>query len=1006
MKALFFAFLVLFSGITTAQNKIHQGKDKLESDFFNPPHSAHVQALWHWQGSYFSKEGITKDLEAMKEAELGGAMILNINRITENNPWPLNTYRGESYFEALHHAVKEAERLGLTIGIHNGPGYTGTGGPWIPESKNMRQLAWIKENVRGPQLVNLVLPEPAPCITGHNTHLRKKSTLYNDLAVYAVPDKKEIKSDQIIVLSEFMQPDGRLEWNVPQGQWSIYRLGYAPTMEQSHPIEDNLVGKTLEVDKLDKEANIYHWQHVMDPLKQKLGSYFGTSFNNVYIESYECGTMNWTPDFRKEFIKQKGYDPVPWLLTFGTPVLGMKPKQYNGSMMSGMPREEQSKIINSNEETNRFDWDFSDVVNRLYNDNILLAKNMLNAENIKFSYEAYHGPFNTAEGMARANIPTATFWTKNSWDPNSGTGVISSSISGGARAAGNPILAAESFTSMANVSKWTEIPGDLKFVADGALSSGVNQMVLHHWVHQPFSDKIQPGMTNNAWGVNFGRHQTWIKPGKIFFTYINRCQAMLQQGEEVVDCITLDHGHDNNGARIAQDKTDLISYYDFLQDNTKVENGKIVLSSGRAYFYLIGPPDGVIIPEVAEKLRNLVQEGATIVCGKFVKSPSKENYPMCDESIKKIAKELWSNPEYAKRLCSTEQEAKKNLKLQHDWNVIRGNKPDSVRAIHRHSDLGDIYFVVNRSTQPQNLRVSFRLENLIPEIWQPENLSIFDAPIWKNIDGRTEVEISLKGLQSTFVVFRKPANKHEYITSITLSNSSTFWIIQPNESGKLYFSSSEKNTVNLRHSSGKEKIIKVSDPYSIAFNGGWDVFFNPKLGQNFSIHFPKLVDFSKHENKEINYFSGTASYRKNIQLDKNTLKSNRRVVLDLGEMYDIATVRVNNNAELIVWYPPYRIDITKYLVKGTNSFEINVTNTWANAVIGDEQIPADFKMGKSGLDGANTAVLPEWVINGQPVPPKRKTFAMWNYYNSNSSLQPAGLVGPVRLLVEDKTFLR
>lgn len=480
---------------------------------------------------------------------------------------------------------------------------------------------------------------------------------------------------------------------------------------------------------------------------------------------------------------------------------------------------------------------------------------------------------------------------------------------------------------------------------------------------------------------------------------------MLQQGKEVVDCITLDHGHDYNGAGIAQDKTDLISYRDFLQDNTKVENGKIVLSSGRAYFYLIGPPDGVIIPEVAEKLKNLVQQGATIVCGKFVKSPSMENYPMCDASIKKIANELWSNPEYAKRLCSTEQEAKKNLKLEPDWNVIRGNKPDSVRAIHRHSDLGEIYFVVNRSTQPQNLRVSFRVENLIPEIWQPDDLSIFDAPIWKNTDGRTEVEISLKGLQSTFVVFRKPVNQPEHITSITLSNPSTFWTIQPNESEKLYFSSSAKNTANIRYASGKEKTIKVSDTDSIAFNGGWDVFFNPKLGENFSTHFPKLVDFSKHQNKEINYFSGTASYRKNIQLDKNIFKSNKRVILDLGEIYDIATVRVNNNVELTVWYPPYRVDITKYLKKGTNSFEINVTNTWANAVIGDEQIPADFKMGKRGVNGANTAVVPEWVINGQPRPSKRKTFAMWNYYTSESTLQPAGLVGPVRLIVGDKALI-
>ena len=96
-------------------------------------------------GSNFSKEGITKDLEAMKEAGIAGATIFNISSgVMEsechmgNNPWPEQTYRSDAYWEALEHAASEAQRLGMKIGIHNSPGYATTGGPWIDNEKAMK----------------------------------------------------------------------------------------------------------------------------------------------------------------------------------------------------------------------------------------------------------------------------------------------------------------------------------------------------------------------------------------------------------------------------------------------------------------------------------------------------------------------------------------------------------------------------------------------------------------------------------------------------------------------------------------------------------------------------------------------------------------------------------------------------------------------------------------------------------------------------------------------------
>ena len=113
-------------------------------------------------GPNFSKEGITKDLEAMKASGIGGATIFNIasavqesHKPTLNNPWPEQTYRSPKYWEAMRHAAAEAQRLGLEIGLHNTVGYSTTGGPWIDEEKNMQNLVSKSVTVDGGKRVSV-----------------------------------------------------------------------------------------------------------------------------------------------------------------------------------------------------------------------------------------------------------------------------------------------------------------------------------------------------------------------------------------------------------------------------------------------------------------------------------------------------------------------------------------------------------------------------------------------------------------------------------------------------------------------------------------------------------------------------------------------------------------------------------------------------------------------------------------------------------------------------------
>lgn len=148
---------------------------------------------------------------------------------------------------------------------------------------------------------------------------------------------------------------------------------------------------------------------------------------------------------------------------------------------------------------------------------------MINKAGLQFYWEPYYGPFNTTECVSIPDLPMGEFWT-------GGDGAISSEITNAAKAFGKRLVGAEAFTGRPEISQYTEDPAFLKHSTDGSFLSGVNLLFLHHWVHQPFDDKYQPGMGMGWWGTHFGRNQTWIKPGKAYFTYLTRCQMLLQQG--------------------------------------------------------------------------------------------------------------------------------------------------------------------------------------------------------------------------------------------------------------------------------------------------------------------------------------------------------------------------------------------------------------------------------------------------------------------------------------------
>lgn len=327
--------------------------------------------------------------------------------------------------------------------------------------------------------------------------------------------------------------------------------------------------------------------------------------------------------------------------------------------------------------------------------------------------------------------------------------------------------------------------------------------------------------------------------------------------------------------------------------------------------------------------------------------------------------------------------------------------PEGIGVVHRKTSDTDIFFLVNKGKDGKYFRAVFPVSEKQPELWQAEDGSIQNAPVWETIGKQTRVELFLKGEQSIFVVFSHPAGNADHPVAISTGEVISDWNQAMDTTGRLLVWSSQPMTGQVTFASGKHDDFELPVPETTIPEGPWQVTFHPKTGELFQMEFPTLTDFSLHDTSAINYFYGTATYKKTIDYKPNKIDDRSRMILDLGVLNDIAEVIINGESTGVLWYPPYKVDITERLKPGRNTLEIAVTNNWGNRMIGDKQEVADFTWGKDrGADfGRALLAWPEWFTQGERRLSKgRVTFSNWYYYRTNSKLQPAGLVKPVKLI--------
>ena len=1017
MKKFVFTPIVVFLATTSMLAQI----DDMRKGFMHPPESARPWVYWMWMDGNVTREGLTADLLAMKRVGIGGAIIMEVNVGIPRGPV---AFMSPAWQDLFKHVINEAERLGIQITLNGGPGWTGSGGPWVRPEQSMQHIVGRDIMVKGPTRFSGILPRPVrrPAFFGDGAlppELEKsKNDFYRDVAVLAFPrgvaitrikeiDEKALyvrapyssqpgvrpyiptaesypplKADSVILtesivdLSDSLTVDGRLTWNVPSGDWTIMRFGRTSTGANTRPAP--IPGVGLECDKMDTAALNAHFDAFIGTLLRALGPrkrVEAGGLKMLHIDSWEMGAQNWTSAFRKEFTRRRGYDPLRYLPT----VTGL--------------------VVGNNEVSERFLWDLRQTAQELVLENHAAhLRELAHQHGFGLSIEPYDmTPCADMSLGSLADVPMCEFWL---YGFNTTYSVIEATSI--AHTAGRPVVAAESFTS-SDAEAWQAYPGSMKALGDWAFCAGVNRIVFHRYQHQPWLG-FSPGMTMGPYGVHWERTQTWWGMSSGYHEYLSRCQYMLRLGLPVADvCYLVAEGAPQvfrappSATRGSPPDRREFNFDgcapEIVLKQMSVANGRLTLPGGMNYRLLILPEQSTMTPPLLQKITQLVEAGATVIGPPPAKSPSLAGYPLCDQQIQDLTGKLWGDCD---GLRITEHRQGKGRII---WNKrdpvnrdsvgdkkgdpLNGNQygdfaiatqvlgrmgvlPDFesdafLRYTHRNDKGTDIYFVANPEERPVAAKCTFRVSNKQPEVWDPVRGEVSDLVGFTNSGERTTVVLQFDPHQSYFLVFRKPA-------------------AQSGHSG-----------------------VNSPDMLTVTTIGGpWELSFDRHWGGPERITFTALEDWSKRQEPGIKYYSGVATYRKSFDavgfkeavLERGG-KSHRRVWLDLGIVDNLATVVLNDRDLGVVWCAPWRVEVTGILKLKNNSLVISVANLWPNRLIGDEQSPPDCQFGSGG----NLERWPDWLLKVEPRPNTgRFAFTTWKHYSKDSPLLPSGLLGPVTLV--------
>ena len=717
-------------------------------------------------------------------------------------------------------------------------------------------------------------------------------------------DPVDCRADEVIDLTSRVSPEGRLRWEVPAGRWTIIQFGSVILGESSRWMSRALQGG-YEADPYSPAAAETLYKNTAGLLAKDVGPLAGKTFTGIVVDSYEIGATvkglqgTWTDDFREQFVRRRGYDPLPFL-----PAMAQR-------------------IVDSRDTTNRFLWDYRQTLAELYLEFYRRLAALAHQDGLRLTAENGYGsyPFPQIDGLAAfacTDVPMGEFWYNRTilsqfypWADSVRTAASAAHVYG------KKFVGAETLTIANGL---LQTPGEWKTQLDREFCNGMNLVTLNCWSLQ-YDVTARPGLyTYDLLNENL----TWWEQSRAFLDYIARCQHLLQQGIPVADaCYFYGEGTGKFVPGRQFIRPTLPAGYEFdgidataLVTRLSYQDGKLVLPNGISYRYLVLPDEAgwKVTPETLRSIQGLVQDGATVVGPRPGGAPGLGGGFQRDSDMQQLISALWPadpaaisrEPHGAGRVLEGKTMAELFVAdgVTPDVDLQKMTAPQNILWCHRRAGEMEIYFLSNQSASAQTGAITFRVKGKQPEFWDPLNGTQSDAGMFASARGRTEVPVSLAPNGSLFVVFRRPADG----TSVGPPNSSQF-----------------------------KPVAELTT--------GWKVTFDPKAGgPDRPVEFQILEDWSKRTEPEIRYYSGTATYRIDFDLPAGVVPADHRWFLDLGLVKNVAQLRFNGQDLGVLWTAPWQVEITPHLKTSHNHLEITVANSWANRLIGDQRLPVGQRL--------------------------------------------------------------
>ena len=548
-----------------------------------------------------------------------------------------------------------------------------------------------------------------------------------------------------------------------------------------------------------------------------MGDLGESALERLYLASFEAEDyVIWSPQLRATFYMHHGYEIDPYIPVF-----------------SGL-------TVIDEETTDRFLHDYRTTVSEMFvNNHYRQASSICRDHGLLLASESggpgpplHYVPTEDLKALGAVDIMRGEFWNRPpKWKDRNGNNLIQvvKNIGSAAHVYGHKIVEMEAFTS--HNGHWEETPWQLKILADRAFCEGMTRVVYHTMPHSPPEAGV-PGWSYQA-GTHIHPKMTWWPMIPSFNEYLARCSALLMEGRFVADVAYYKGGEIPNFSTTKYIRPDLGFGYDYDDINSEVllqinevKDGRIILPSGMGYEVLVLPDENKMELAVLEKIEELIKKGATVIGSRPSKIYGLTNYKKKELKLNEIADRIWGRSKSNKKLN----------KKYGDGRIIRGiptrdvllNKhifPDvqitehdgsfNIDYIHRTTNEHEIYLIRNADSTSCSVEIEFRVNDMIPEFWHPEDGSTNRILVYRKGTIGTIIPIKFQPNESVFVVFANLDKEQKHLTEITKGEQKVFISASSLEDGDHLILTGENELSLITNKPGKYN-IKLSDETDIS----------------------------------------------------------------------------------------------------------------------------------------------------------------------------------------------